>query len=83
MKISRSKTEYMCANTDGNGRDSIRLDGKEIEQKILNTWDPPIQLMEVRKKIQNTKYRQVVKNLRAASRILCDKSAIKIERKIP
>ena len=83
MKISRSKTEIMSTNIDGNGRDSIRLDGKEIEKKSLNTSDPSLQLMEVLKKIQNTVYRQVVNNLRAISRILCDKSAIKIEREIP
>ena len=32
MRISRSKTEYMCASVDGIGGDSIRMDGEEIKK---------------------------------------------------
>ena len=32
MKISRSKTEYMCASIGGDGGDSIRMDGEEIKK---------------------------------------------------
>ena len=32
MRISRSKTEYMCASIDGDGGDSITMDGEEIKK---------------------------------------------------
>ena len=32
IRISRSKTEYMCASIDGDGGDSIRMDGEEIKK---------------------------------------------------
>lgn len=32
MRINRSKVEYMCTTTEGNGRESIRLDGEEIKR---------------------------------------------------
>ena len=32
MRISRSKTEYMCTTNEEDGRESIRLDGEEIKR---------------------------------------------------
>ena len=73
----------MRTDTDGNKRYSIRLDEEGMDLKSSSIWDPLLQLMEVWKKKQNTIYMQVVNNLTAAFRVLCDKSAINVKKKIP
>ena len=74
MRISRSKTEYMCASIDGDGGDSIRMDGEEIKKvhkfKYLGATIDASGSMdeEVRHRIQAG-----WNNWRSASGVLCDK----------
>ena len=74
MRISRSKTEYMCATTDGEDRESIRLDGEAIRKvdkfKYLGSIisDSGSMEDEVKHRIQAG-----WNNWRAASGVLCDK----------
>ena len=74
MRISRSKTEYMCTCIDGNDIGSIRLDGVEIKKvnkfKYLGSIVDASGDME-----EEVKHRIQAgwNNWRSASGVLCDK----------
>ena len=74
MRISRSKTEYMCARVDGIGGDSIRMDVEEIKKvnkfKYLKAMVDANGSMdeEVGHRIQAR-----LNNWRFASGVICDK----------
>ena len=74
MRISRSKTEYMCATVEEDGRESIRLDGEEVKRvskfKYLGSVVEAGGGMEeeVKHRIQSG-----WNSWRAASGVLCDK----------
>ena len=82
MRISRSKTEYMCASIDGDGGDRIRMDGEEIKKvhkfKYLGAMVDASGSMdeEVRHRIQTG-----WNNLRSASGVLCDRVPLKLKGK--
>ncbi|KAK3506345.1 hypothetical protein QTP70_005034 [Hemibagrus guttatus] len=44
MKVSRSKTEYICVN-EREGSGTVRLQGEEVK-KVLSTWDQQSRVME-------------------------------------
>ena len=74
MRISRSKTEYMCTSIDGDDLESIWMDGEEIKRvnkfKYLGTMVDASGCMdeEVRYRVQSG-----WNNWRSASGVLCDR----------
>lgn len=74
MRISRSKTEYMCTTTEGDDRESIQLGGEQIRRvdkfKYLGSFVNAGGSME-----EEVKHRVQAgwNNWRAASGVLCDK----------
>ena len=74
MRISRSKTEYMCTTNEEDGRESIRLDGEE--RKRVDNFKYLGAIVNADGNVEEeVKHRIQVgwKNWRAASGVLCDK----------
>ncbi|MEL7196585.1 MAG: reverse transcriptase family protein, partial [Bacteroidota bacterium] len=74
MRISRSKTEYMCANIDGEVLGSIQLAGEEL--KRVNKFKYLGSIVEVDGNMEHEVKHRIQagwNNWRAASGVLCDR----------